>query len=648
MMAVIVPSGGRNILDTKLKVDNEVVSIFGSEDRLQIISKENMDQIRNTMMRHEALFKEQVQALHKLYNIQKSAMQEINKRIYSQAQVLAFNSRTIAVGDGQLLGSVGEGKPLRPAYNTAQAHGEESHALSLHHTWALKGLTGSDSLWMNNTKVKTFPIAQNKPVREIDLERLPEDYLDDSEIQFEANSSEIPAANTSLSERIPHTDEVSFVSSNWSVLQVDSPSLKQRDPKTDIERSLVACQENHQFFDQTSERKVHGVDVKKCDTGFQRLHNTFQSNTLQNFHWHRLPAGGNSHVYEEPNRSSNQHVEKPLWLHQGSLVFTTQSLNSNSNPTESKELHLQGTPEQAKGSILPGSTHLGVATTPHLKLDDQIVNSSNDRDSSTNPVICIQGSSMLESVQCDSKNLNGVKGSPSLEMNSVSGKQNMYCWAMTSQTSTSVDGGNENPNCSGQGSNSIQSQGAKVYKDCNASNHTKEDPTLATDFCEPGQMSHGLGERVQSELEEVPRFTNNGIKPSLSSTLPDSEVKNLNHSKCSSDCPETVASQEDPVVVTESNEDPKTESTLEEACESIAAKILLSFAPSGSWGNAKLQDFNPQIEAESSTSRDSMGCNKKRILRPRRGMNYSNGGVVNDTLKWTKTVHGRRRTSRRS
>ncbi|KAF8389196.1 hypothetical protein HHK36_025889 [Tetracentron sinense] len=439
LMAVSSPAGGPKNLDTKLKIANEV------------------------------------QALYKLYNIQKSAMQEIRKIIYSQAQVSAFNSKTSEVGDGQLHGFVMEGKPLRPAYNTAQAHREESHALSVQPICALKEFMGCDSIWMNNTKVKTIPNAQNKPMRKIDLESPPEVYMDESEIQVEANSSEVADSNTILSERIPKAE-----------------------------------------------------------------------------------------------RSKSRH---------------------------------QKDPEQAKGSILPSSSSSSsstqlcqslegnsMATTPQLKLEKQICNSSTDGSSlSTNSAICPQGLSTHESVQCDSMNLKDfcIKGSPSLEMNSISEKQNLDCWDLTSQTS--VDNGNANPNCSGHGSNSIQFQGAKVCKDNNVSLHTKEEPTLGNDCCETSQMSHRMGEGVQSELE-MPRLNNNGIKPSLSSIL--LEINTMYHCNCSDDSPETVASQEEPVAVTESNEDLEKESTMEEACESIAAKILLSFAPSRSSGNLKLQGFN--------------------------------------------------------
>ncbi|KAJ6434861.1 hypothetical protein OIU84_000161 [Salix udensis] len=100
-----------------------------------------MDQIRKTMMQHESLFKEQVQALHKLYNIQKSEMQEIKGRNYSQAQVLAFNPESLV-------------------------------------------LCGRPKLWFCSGKEtveagdETCPPTHRKPVRNFDLEKVPEDDAD--------------------------------------------------------------------------------------------------------------------------------------------------------------------------------------------------------------------------------------------------------------------------------------------------------------------------------------------------------------------------------------------------------------------------------------------------------------------------------------
>nr|TKS11135.1 hypothetical protein D5086_0000077370 [Populus alba] len=110
-----------------------------------------MDQIRKTMMQHEALFKEQVQALHKLYNIQKAAMQEMRGRNYSQTRVLAFNPESLVLVESQYCGSVLERKPLRPVFTAGRGLKKDPLALSL----------------------------RPKLVRDFDLEKVPEDEADE-------------------------------------------------------------------------------------------------------------------------------------------------------------------------------------------------------------------------------------------------------------------------------------------------------------------------------------------------------------------------------------------------------------------------------------------------------------------------------------
>ncbi|CAK7353894.1 unnamed protein product [Dovyalis caffra] len=160
------------------KVINEVPVVYLEADFV-----ENMDQIRKTMMQHEALFKEQVQALHKLYDIQKVAMQEIRRRSYSQAQVLAFSPESLVLVEGQFCGSVLEGKPLRPVYTAGRAHKQDALALSLSPFCTLKEIKGSGSLWIDGVGAETFPPAHSKPVRNFDLEKLPEDAGEYTDIQ---------------------------------------------------------------------------------------------------------------------------------------------------------------------------------------------------------------------------------------------------------------------------------------------------------------------------------------------------------------------------------------------------------------------------------------------------------------------------------
>ncbi|KAJ6732244.1 hypothetical protein OIU79_003382 [Salix purpurea] len=134
-----------------------------------------MDQIRKTMMQHESLFKEQVQALHKLYNIQKSEMQEIKGRNYSQAQVLALNPESLVLVEGQNCGSVLERKLLRPVCTAGRGLKKDALALSLRPFCTFKEIKGSGFSWIDGIGDETCPPARRKPVRNFDLEKVPED-----------------------------------------------------------------------------------------------------------------------------------------------------------------------------------------------------------------------------------------------------------------------------------------------------------------------------------------------------------------------------------------------------------------------------------------------------------------------------------------
>nr|XP_034917550.1 uncharacterized protein LOC118051109 [Populus alba]XP_034917551.1 uncharacterized protein LOC118051109 [Populus alba] len=116
-----------------------------------------MDQIRKTMMQHEALFKEQVQALHKLYNIQKAAMQEMRGRNYSQTRVLAFNPESLVLVESQYCGSVLERKPLRPVFTAGRGLKKDPLALSLRPFCTFKEIKGSGLLWIDGIGDETPP-----------------------------------------------------------------------------------------------------------------------------------------------------------------------------------------------------------------------------------------------------------------------------------------------------------------------------------------------------------------------------------------------------------------------------------------------------------------------------------------------------------
>ncbi|KAK9279744.1 hypothetical protein L1049_013426 [Liquidambar formosana] len=617
---------------------NEVMCIVSSEDHLQNNVKESMDQIRKTMMQHEALFKEQVHALHKLYHIQKLAMQETRKRIYSQAQALAFNSGSVVVGGDRFRGSIMEGEPLRPAYSTAAQVYKEPVALSLHPFSAFKEFKGCSSFRIDGRGIKTFCTSQSKPVKNFDLEKLPEDYIDESGIEVEPNSSETDASLI-FSKTSPNRDQDGCVGANLAVIGVDSPKPEPMNQETDLRIILVPSKEITQ--DCGREGKFLRIDINKCATSFWNPNNSTDNNISPDFLQY-LPAVGQSPTYADSSPSTNRHIDKPTLLHQGSLV----SSNRRLNPIKFKEFDIERIPEQAEGDIDPVSAGLhqyleSDTTCSHLKLDGE--NAYIGRDSfDKNSVICSQGSSTLESLQCEPKNLNRffVQKSLSCETDSVSGKQYPLSFVLASQTS--IDGGNENQNDSGDGSNSIQSLDSMSCKEVNISINRKDTAGLGDDYCEPGQMSHGRVEAVQFELEEVPQFIKCGMKPPLSSTLLDSEIKGMDHSDCSNGEPRTVPGLEE---LTESNEDPKDKSAVDEAHENIAADILLTFTPSRSHEDS--QSHGARIKAESGKySGDNTSSNKKWNLRERRYTNYSYAGGINESIKWTKSVR-KRRTSRR-
>ncbi|KAB5513847.1 hypothetical protein DKX38_027753 [Salix brachista] len=120
-----------------------------------------------------------VQALHKLYNIQKSEMQEIKGRDYSQAQVLAFNPESLVLVEGQNCGSVLERKLLRPVCTAGRGLKKDALTLSLRPFCTFKEIKGSGFSWIDGIGDETCPPARREPVRNFDLEKVPEDDADE-------------------------------------------------------------------------------------------------------------------------------------------------------------------------------------------------------------------------------------------------------------------------------------------------------------------------------------------------------------------------------------------------------------------------------------------------------------------------------------
>ncbi|KAJ6361277.1 hypothetical protein OIU78_001840 [Salix suchowensis] len=386
-----------------------------------------MDRIRKTMMQHDALFKEQVQALHRLYNIQKASMQEIRRRNYSRAQVFAFSPESLVLVEGQFCGSVLEGKPLRPpVYTGGRAHNQDALGLSLSPFCTLKEIRGSGSLWIDGRGAEPFVPAPSKPVRDFDLEKLPEDDADES-------------------------SDLDEIAEEWK-----------------------------------------GGNLPDSTGSFQDL--------------------GSS----------------------GKVAST----GPESEPYTS----------QVDMDLFP-----------------------------KDPITCSQDSSILESQYCESKELDD------------------------------------------NGGNRIESQDTKFSK----KNDTREED----------QASPSNKEVFLSEYEETPLINQDVWRPSISSTSTDSEIKHAESNSHSNTEPGNTTSSEKPPVVTEDNQNRKGKSILYEECETMAAEILLSFAPNRSQAGTKRH----AMEAEPGKSYvDFSATEEKPNLCEKRCANFSNGGRVYESLKLEK------------
>ncbi|KAJ4951841.1 hypothetical protein NE237_028673 [Protea cynaroides] len=650
MMAMSLPTGGPKSFNSDMEIASDLC-IFRAKDYSHCISKENMDNIRKTMMKHEALFREQVQALHKLYSIQKSAMHEIRQTIDSHAQMLTFNSNNIAVHDGQLCRAAGEENHSGPSCIPTQDCREGSLILSLHPICTIKEFTGyGPTLSWTNTKGKNFPTAQTKPRLEIDLERPPEDYVEESESNIEVNSYAMQGSNTNLLEGNRNTVEVSFKERNLSVCHTDSPNLKWRDPDKDFRTLPEPIQQMHQDCLQAPESKVHGIDMNKGSSEFYSRDESFQ-NILNDFPCNDLPAVGRPSANEELISSPNHQAEKPVCLHQGSLVVTSQRLNSVPNSTSPEPR--EHTFALARGCMdlacpptyQPPTENNYMVLTPDLNKNEEKLQKGSTVEESppTQLIICPQASSVYKSVQYDLilKDLNNlcIPRLAPLETISVTGKQNLCSWALTSETSED-DGGN-NPNCSGRGSNSIRSDVGNICNDANLSTSIIQGCSKLVGECgETVHLNKVKTDRAQLELQEVPCLSNNSTETNLSSSIPVSEANHMDRGNCSNGSPGTAASHGEPVV-TGSNEEPKNESTIEEACKKAAAKILLSFASCKSWGD---ESSDVQIKADTTRSDvDETESDKKQNLYGERETNCDNGGIEDETVEWTISLHGRKR-----
>lgn len=260
---------------------------------------------------------QQVQALHKLYIVQKSAMQEVSNMIRCSAQQLATSSNNKDARCDQLNDSIVEGKHSDESYLSAKVHTEESCVLPINPLSAVKEFTGSSSersFCSDIKEVKVSPNACNKQRITFDLERPPEEYMDESDYQIEANNFDILGSNTHLLEGSQNIIEL--IRCKQADIQIRYPSVQQRDKRPDFGTPSEPSQESCWDCSQVSDNKIHTA-VMKSTSGIQRPEDTL--NNIRDFSWDHLPAVGLSTI----NLSVDSKMEKPLWLFQVRSLFHT-------------------------------------------------------------------------------------------------------------------------------------------------------------------------------------------------------------------------------------------------------------------------------------------------------------------------------------
>lgn len=191
----------RNIDDFSSKI----VHAFRVQNLLQNLSEEKVEQIRRTMIRHEEMFKEQVQALHKLYNVQRSVMHEIRNISCTPPKFPAF-----ATGAIQLQNDTSKGLEIRRSFfefeRGASPHNPgEGHNIPItttrsfsHSSLTAENIAHNSSqspLWEGDKNVINSAATKKKIRRTIDLEKPPEEYLDDLDEEHETETTEAGVAD---------------------------------------------------------------------------------------------------------------------------------------------------------------------------------------------------------------------------------------------------------------------------------------------------------------------------------------------------------------------------------------------------------------------------------------------------------------------
>eukprot|EP00252_Welwitschia_mirabilis_P019810 TRINITY_DN4694_c0_g1_i1.p1 TRINITY_DN4694_c0_g1~~TRINITY_DN4694_c0_g1_i1.p1 ORF type:complete len:891 (+),score=125.92 TRINITY_DN4694_c0_g1_i1:488-3160(+) len=168
-------------------VSNEQAQSFLSKNILKSLSEERLESIRETMIAHERLFKEQVQELHRLYNLQRILMQQRNDCWINPQKWLGS---TEGCNTNQSVAKYVEtnGPFLNPEEEPVVGSKAFSHEISITGVKSLlnsslttektvnTGYSGLPEKYKNDSN---RTITEKRKKLTIDLEKPPEDFIDD-------------------------------------------------------------------------------------------------------------------------------------------------------------------------------------------------------------------------------------------------------------------------------------------------------------------------------------------------------------------------------------------------------------------------------------------------------------------------------------
>ncbi|KAK9141533.1 hypothetical protein Syun_010933 [Stephania yunnanensis] len=616
MMAVSLPPGFRNSSEISLETASGGMSSYRFEEFLQSVSKESVEQIRKTMLRHEELFKEQVKMLHYLYNIQKSAMQEISKAISSQAQVLAFDSETFSDRNCHLHTFIADGKPLRRSH-VAQNH-VESLVLSQHPYCPVNGFTSLSPKKSTGTidlDAQALPRVPSKPRREIDLERPPEDYMDDNEAQDVASCSQAVDSKSCSEKETKKQSSDLHVEKDLSNAKMSCACLN----GTDKIVLMSAYPEPSQGICQTrgpsSETKIFEALACKSKTVNKNPHEATKNHTEENT-CNNLLSVASTPVSDKLNpshlcSSQDKLTSKGQRSHPTKISPETEELKVN------RELVKRNDSSTVRACESLESNCFTAKSPSEVEYQQKI---SGNRESHCSDVVpCHQ--SLSGRGRYDSLKLSDscIKESVSCQTNYTSRSQNSLLRTKTFKKSG--DSEKEDQNYSNNGSNGTAFLEDKIHEDDGECNLASKSDSFGADHGESARMSLFEG-GDQYKREEAGQLLDVGANSSLPSSDQGSK----------GDDSQTIEKTTD-----ELNE--------EEASESIAAKILLSFVPDRSNSTSEEQErgYVKDMEVEPRRKNtNAISHERKRSLRTRRTVNYYDGGIMEETIKWTRSFQGRR------